>query len=228
MIGEDSRPDEQGWEDDATDVHRREEMVRTQIERRGVRDPRVLAAMRAVPRHLFVPPRLRDEAYSDQALSIGHGQTISQPYIVAAMLSLLELKGEETALDVGAGSGYQTALLSRLASEVVAIERIPELAEAARERLQRLGYDNVRILVGDGTGGFPDEAPFDAIVVGAGSPEVPRPLIAQLAEGGRLAIPVGDRSLQRMCLVRKEGSRVRIEDGMGCVFVPLIGEHGWN
>jgi len=228
VIAEDSRPDEPGWEDDPTDVQRREEMVRTQIERRGIRDPRVLAAMRAVPRHLFVPPRLRDEAYSDQALSIGHSQTISQPYIVAAMLSLLELKGEETVLDVGAGSGYQTALLSRLAGDVVAIERIPELADAARERLQRLGCDNVRVRVGDGTGGFPEEAPFDAIVVGAGSPEVPRPLIRQLAEGGRLVIPVGDRSLQRMCLVRKEGGRVRTEDGIGCVFVPLIGEYGWS
>jgi protein-L-isoaspartate(D-aspartate) O-methyltransferase len=203
-------------------------MVRTQIERRGVCDPRVLAAMRAVPRHLFVPPRSREDAYADQALAIGHGQTISQPYIVAAMLELLEFKGTEKVLDVGAGSGYQTALLSRLAREVVAIERLDQLAGAAAERLRELRCDNVRVIVGDGTAGAPDEAPFDAIVVGAGSPDVPQPLVDQLAENGRLVIPVGDRWLQRMCLVRKQGSRVRMQDGMGCVFVPLVGEYGWS
>ncbi len=184
--------------------------------------------MRTVPRHLFLPPAQVDQAYSDQALAIGHGQTISQPYIVAAMLELLGLEGPEKVLDVGVGSGYQTALLSRLCREVIGVERIVELAEAAAGRLRLLGIANARIVVADGTLGCADEAPFDAIVVGAGAPEVPRPLLEQLAEGGRLVIPVGDRSLQRMCLARKAAGGVKVEDGMGCVFVPLLGEHGWR
>jgi protein-L-isoaspartate(D-aspartate) O-methyltransferase len=214
--------------DDEDWRRQREHMVRSQLDRRGIRDARVLAAMAAVPRHLFVPERSRSEAYGDQALAIGHGQTISQPYIVAAMLELLALRGDEKVLDVGVGSGYQTALLSGLAREVIGIERVEALAQAAEERLCSLGCENTRVLVGDGTLGLPDEAPFGAIVVAAAAPEVPRPLLDQLAEGGRLVIPVGDRSLQRMCVVRKEAGRTRIDDGMGCVFVPLIGEYGWS
>ena len=228
MSDPDKPADRRTEEDEARHRARREEMVRAQIERRGVRDQRVLAAMRAVPRHWFVPPRQVDQAYTDQALAIGHGQTISQPYIVASMLELLGLQGTEKVLDVGAGSGYQTALLSHLAREVIAIERIPELAEAAAEALRLLGCGNVRVVVGDGSLGLPEEAPFDAIVVGAGAPEVPRPLVEQLAVGGKLVIPVGDRSLQQLCLARKEASGLRVEDGMGCVFVPLVGEHGWS
>lgn len=206
---------------------RRLNMVRTQIERRRVTDDRVIEAMRAVPRHLFVPDHLRAEAYSDQALPIGHGQTISQPYIVATMLEALRLQGSEKALDIGAGSGYQTALLSLLAREVIGVERIPELARAAAARLAALGYDNARVLEADGTAGVDEAAPFDAIIVGAGSPEVPRPLIRQLASGGRLVIPVGDRHLQKIVTVRKTKDGVEMQDGIGCVFVPLLGEYGW-
>jgi protein-L-isoaspartate(D-aspartate) O-methyltransferase len=214
--------DEQYWR------QQRYDMVQTQIERRRVSDPRVLAAMREVPRHPFVPDHMRGEAYSDQALPIGHGQTISQPYIVATMLEALALRGPEKALDIGAGSGYQTAVLSRLCEEVIGIERIPELARAAAARLAKLGYLNATIIEGDGTAGVKAEAPFDAIIAGAGSPEVPRPLVAQLAVGGRLVIPVGDRHLQKIVIVRKTEDGVKMEDGIGCVFVPLVGEYGWG
>jgi protein-L-isoaspartate(D-aspartate) O-methyltransferase len=202
-------------------------MVRAQIEPRGVRDPRVLEAMRCVPRHLFLPDRLRSQAHSDEALPIGEGQTISQPYIVAAMLAALRLQGTEKVLDVGAGSGYQTALLSRLAREVIGIERLPVLAERAAACLAGLGYDNARIVLADGTLGYAQEAPYDAIIVGAGAPQVPEPLVEQLAAGGRLVIPVGDRYLQRLLTVTRTADGRRTEDGIGCVFVPLIGEHGW-
>jgi len=202
-------------------------MVSTQIERRRVTDERVLEAMRRVPRHRFVPDHLRAEAYTDQALPIGYGQTISQPYIVATMLEALKLQGHEKALDIGAGSGYQTALLSLLAREVIGIERIPELARAAAARLAALGYDNALVVEGDGTAGMEEAAPFDAIIVAAGSPEVPKPLIRQLASGGRLVIPVGDRHLQKIVTVRKTADGVEMQDGIGCVFVPLLGEYGW-
>lgn len=214
--------DEQYWRQQCHD------MVQTQIERRRVSDSRVLAAMREVPRHLFVPDHMRGEAYSDQALPIGHGQTISQPYIVATMLEALALRGPEKTLDIGAGSGYQTAVLSRLCEQVIGIERIPELARAAAARLAKLGYVNATITEGDGTAGVKAEAPFDAIIAGAGSPEVPRPLVAQLAVGGRLVIPVGDRHLQKIVTVRKTEDGVKMEDGIGCVFVPLVGEYGWG
>jgi len=202
-------------------------MVRTQIERRGVTDARVLEAMRTVPRHRLLPDRLRSQAYSDQAIPIGEGQTISQPYMVACMLEGLRLEGTEKALDVGAGSGYQTALLSVLCREVIGIERIPLLAERAAHRLKELGYQNARIVVGDGTLGYEEEAPYDAIIVGAGAPEVPQPLIDQLAVGGRLVIPVGDRYLQHLVTVTKGTRGTVTHDGIGCVFVPLLGEHGW-
>lgn len=202
-------------------------MVRTQIERRHVADRRVLEAMRKVPRHRFVPEHMQGAAYSDQALPIGHGQTISQPYIVATMLEALRLQGPERTLDVGAGSGYQTALLSLLCSEVIGVERIPELARTAAARLAELGYDNARVVEGDGTAGLPANAPFDAIIVGAGSPDVPQPLVRQLAPNGRLVIPIGDRHLQKIVTVRRTEDGVQTEDGIGCVFVPLLGEYGW-
>lgn len=205
----------------------RENMVRTQIERRGITDALVLSAMRRVPRHLFLPERLRSQAYTDQALPIGEGQTISQPYIVACMLAALKPTGKGKALDVGVGSGYQTALLSLLYTEVIGVERIVVLAERASKVLAELGYHNARVVVGDGSLGYEEESPFDAIVVGAGAPEVPRPLVEQLAIGGRLVIPVGDRYLQRIVTVTRTPRGTTTDEGIGCVFVPLLGEHGW-
>jgi protein-L-isoaspartate(D-aspartate) O-methyltransferase len=202
-------------------------MVRAQLERRGVRDRRVLDAMRNVPRHLFMPDRLRCQAYTDQALPIGEGQTISQPYIVAWMLEALRLRGREKALDVGVGSGYQAALLSVLCDRVIGIERVPALAERASRRLEELGYANVRVILADGTLGYEEEAPYDAIVVGAGAPEVPEPLVKQLAIGGRLVVPIGDRYLQHMAIVTRTERGTTTDEGIGCVFVPLLGKHGW-
>ena len=169
----------------------RNEMVRTQIQARGVRDPRVLQAMREVKRHLFVPGESAEDAYEDYPLPIGEGQTISQPYIVALMTELLELQPDDKVLEIGTGSGYQAAILSRLAREVRSIEIVPSLAETAGKRLDLLGYDNVHLRVGDGYKGWPDEAPFDAIIVTAAPPEIPQALVDQLAEGGRMVVPVG-------------------------------------
>jgi protein-L-isoaspartate(D-aspartate) O-methyltransferase len=194
---------------------------------------RVLEAMRAVPRHLFVPPHLRGSAYRDSPLPIDQGQTISQPYIVALMTELLELEGGEKVLEIGTGSGYQTAILSRLAAEVITVERFPSMAEEARDLLRRLGYENIRVYAGDGSLGWPDEAPYDAIVVTAASPEVPLPLKEQLADGGRLLVPVGPRWTQHLVRVRRRAAR-RVEEQfeteilIGVAFVPLIGEHGWQ
>jgi protein-L-isoaspartate(D-aspartate) O-methyltransferase len=220
-------PTEGASREEASWQAQREEMVRTQIVRRGISHPLVLEAMRAVPRHLLLPDRLRSQAYSDQALPIGEGQTISQPYIVACMLAALEPTGAGRALDVGVGSGYQTALLSRLYDDVVGVERVVTLAERARRQLEALGCANVRVVVADGTLGYPDAAPYDAIVVGAGAPEVPQPLVEQLSPEGRLVIPVGDRHLQRITTVTKAAHGSTTEEGLGCVFVPLLGEHGW-
>jgi protein-L-isoaspartate(D-aspartate) O-methyltransferase len=206
----------------------RERMVYNQIEARGVRDARVLETMRAVPRHQFVPPYQAEAAYRDTPLAIGQGQTISQPYIVALMTELLELKGDERVLEVGTGSGYQAAILSRLAAEVISVERFPSLAQEARERLARLGYENVRVEVGDGTLGWPQDAPYDAIIVTAASPEMPEPLPGQLADGGRLVAPVGPRWAQHLVRVRREGGRFKRETSIGVAFVPLIGTHGWQ
>jgi protein-L-isoaspartate(D-aspartate) O-methyltransferase len=207
---------------------RREQMVRSQIEARGVRDERVLAAMRAVPRHLFVPAYQAGSAYRDTPLAIGQGQTISQPYIVALMTELLELRGDERVLEIGTGSGYQAAVLSRLAAEVITIERFASLAEEARERLTGLGMDNVRVEVGDGTLGWPQGAPYDAVIVTAASPDMPEPLPEQLADGGRLVAPVGPRWTQRLVRVRREGGAFKRESLIGVAFVPLIGAHGWQ
>jgi protein-L-isoaspartate(D-aspartate) O-methyltransferase len=199
------------------------QMVEDQIEARGVRDPRVLDAMRQVPRHELVPPFQRDLAYEDRPLPIGHGQTISQPYVVAAMTEALGLKGGERVLEIGTGSGYQAAVLSKLAKEIYSIEIVPELAQRARADLARLGYANVEVRQGDGWRGWPEKAPFDAIVVTAAPEEVPPDLIAQLAVGGRLVIPVGGRE-QQLMVVRKTPEGVTREVLFGVRFVPMRGE----
>jgi protein-L-isoaspartate(D-aspartate) O-methyltransferase len=203
-------------------------MVANQIEMRGIRDPRVLAAMRAVPRHRFVPPYQAGAAYRDSPLPIGQGQTISQPYIVALMTEMLELEGDERVLEIGTGSGYQAAILGQLATEVISVERFASLAQEARERLAALEYDNVRIEVGDGSLGWPEGAPYDAIIVTAASPGVPSPLEEQLAEGGCLVVPTGQRWTQSLVRVRRKGGRLKRETTIGVAFVPLIGEHGWQ
>jgi protein-L-isoaspartate(D-aspartate) O-methyltransferase len=201
----------------------RKRMVEEQIEARGVRDPRVLDAMRQVPRHELVPASQRDRAYEDRPLPIGHGQTISQPYVVAAMTDALQLTGGERVLEIGTGSGYQAAILSKLAKEVYSIEIVPELAQRARADLARLGYANVEVRQGDGWRGWPEKAPFDAIVVTAAPEEVPPDLIAQLAVGGRLVIPVGGRE-QQLMVVRKTPEGITREVLFGVRFVPMRGE----
>lgn len=207
----------------------REWMVESQIRRRGITDPRVLRAMRTVPRHLFVPRDLWDQAYNDYPLPIGEGQTISQPYIVALMTEALELTGTEKVLEVGAGSGYQAAILAELAKEVYTIERIPELARHAEKILKQLGYRNVQVIVGDGTKGWKPQAPYDAIIVTAGAPQVPGPLVEQLALGGRLVIPVGDQYSQSLTRIRRTmKGDLKTEYLGGCRFVKLIGEYGWK
>ncbi len=206
----------------------RERMVREQLESRGIRDQRLLQVMRELPRHLFIPPDMAREAYHDNPLPIGTGQTISQPYMVALMTELLALRGGEKVLEVGTGSGYQAAILGKMAREVISIEKHGNLAEEARERLRSLGIGNVEVRVGDGSLGLPDEAPFDAIIVTAGAPGIPRPLTEQLADGGRLVIPVGSSGMQTLTLVTREGGEYRTEEKGGCVFVPLVGRHGWK
>jgi|UniRef100_A0A7V6A1I6 protein-L-isoaspartate(D-aspartate) O-methyltransferase len=206
----------------------RQAMVETQIRRRGVLDSRVLAAMAKVPRHRFIPRHLWEQAYSDYPLPIGEEQTISQPYIVALMTEALELTGPEKVLELGTGSGYQAAILAELAAQVFTIERIPALARTAQQVLASLGYANVQVIVADGTLGWPGEAPFDAILVTAGSPQIPPPLVDQLAMGGRLVIPVGDRYSQILTRVRRTPEGLKQEYLGGCRFVKLIGRHGWQ
>jgi protein-L-isoaspartate(D-aspartate) O-methyltransferase len=208
--------------EDAHTQEARQWMVREQLRARGIRDARVLRAMEQVPRHLFVPSQERDAAYADNPLPIGHGQTISQPQMVATMLESLELTGNERVLDVGAGSGYQTALLAQLTSEVYAIEIIPELAEMARRNLAEAGIRNVEVIQGDGREGWPEAAPYDGIVVAAGAPEVPQALLDQLAEGGRMLIPVGEQFGQVLTRIRKRGGRYTRERLTLCAFVPLV------
>jgi protein-L-isoaspartate(D-aspartate) O-methyltransferase len=200
----------------------RERMVRTQLAERGIREVRVLDAMSRVPRHEFVPETLRQEAYEDHPLPIGEGQTISQPYIVAAMLEHLALQTIDRVFEVGTGSGYVTALLSLLCSEVYSVERHAQLAALAESTLHRLGYRNMKIRVGDGSQGWPEYAPFDAILVSAATPEMPPALFAQLREGGRLVVPVGPPSSQELQLIGKIGGEPEVRVLEGCRFVPLV------
>ncbi len=206
----------------------RRDMVARQIRERGIRSAAVLVAMEAVPRHWFVPIERIQDAYSDAALPVGEGQTISQPYVVAKCAEALALEGHERVLEVGAGTGYQAAVLSLLAREVVAVEAIPALAGSARERLTRLGYSNVQVEDGDGSLGFPGEAPFDAILVSAAAPSVPQPLMDQLADGGRLVIPVGQSDHQQLLRIVKEGNRTTEQQLFACRFVQLVGRFGWR
>jgi protein-L-isoaspartate(D-aspartate) O-methyltransferase len=205
----------------------RSRMVEHQIRARGITNPRLLTAMREIPRHLFIPPPYNTSAYEDAPLPIGNGQTISQPYIVALMTELLDPRPEDHVLEIGAGSGYQAAILSKLVRHVTTIERIPGVADLARRNLAELGLKNISIIVGDGTLGYPGHAPYDGIIITAATPEIPQPLIDQLAVGGILVAPVGSRDIQELVtLTRTEIGIARASHG-GVRFVPLIGEHGW-
>jgi protein-L-isoaspartate(D-aspartate) O-methyltransferase len=206
----------------------RRQMVRTQIAARGLSDDRVLEAMRIVPRHLFIPAAHQAAAYEDRPLPIGEGQTISQPFMVAAMTAALAPPPEGRVLEVGTGSGYQAAVLAQLAREVFSIERHASLAERATAALAAAGVSNVRVVVGDGSQGLAGEAPFDGILVTAGAPAVPDVLLEQLAEGGRLVIPVGPPAHQTLTIVTRRGDRYHRQAGEDCVFVPLIGRFGWT
>ena len=206
----------------------RDDMVERQIVRRGIHDSAVIEALRRVPRHLFVPPSAAASAYQDRPLAIDCGQTISQPYMVALMTAKLDTRPQSRVLEVGTGSGYQTAVLAELVEEVVSIERHPQLAETARARLDALGYNNVEIIEGDGSQGHPEGAPYDGIVVTAGSPALPHSLQEQLALGGRLVCPVGPRDLQRLYVVRRTDTGFDQDEGIRCMFVPLIGAEGWG
>lgn len=201
----------------------RQEMVKAQLELRGIRDERLLEAMRRVPRHIFVPRDYWDEAYEDHPLPIGYGQTISQPYIVAVMTELLNPQPTDRILEVGTGSGYQAAVLSKLVEKVYSIEIVPELGKHAAETLRRHGYDNVEVIVGDGYRGLPKEAPFDGIIVTAAPRETPKPLLEQLKVGGRLVIPVGDSSQELKVYTRTEEGH-RVQSVFGVRFVPMTGE----
>ncbi len=203
-------------------------MVERQLRRRGITDVRVLAAMEAAPRHEFVPETQRGRAYADSALPIGEGQTISQPWIVAAICQALELSGSERVLEIGSGSGYSAAVLSHLAAEVIGIERHESLAAAARRALDRIGIENVELLVGDGSRGMPERAPFEAIAVHATAPAPPRSLLGQLADGGRLVVPIATDRADLLTVFRRRGDELRSEEIGPCRFVPLIGEEGFE
>lgn len=205
----------------------RHSMVEEQIRKRGIQSLRVLSALERVPRHFFVPEELRAYAYEDRALKIAGGQTISQPYMVAVMTEYLALEGSERTLEVGTGSGYQAAILAELASEVVTVERNEFLAASARERLSSLGYRNIQTVVNDGTLGVPHCAPFDAILVAAAAPAIPPLLFEQLAEGGRMVVPVGDAEKQMLLRIRKIEGKAAEEKLFACQFVPLRGRYGW-
>jgi protein-L-isoaspartate(D-aspartate) O-methyltransferase len=206
----------------------RERMVEEHLAARGVADPRVLEAMRRVPRHRFVQEALRERAYGDHPLPIGEEQTISQPFIVGLMTSLLELSGREKVLEVGTGSGYQTAVLAALARRVCSIERLPRLAERARATLEALGHANVWVRVGNGALGWPDEAPFDRIIVTAAGPSIPPPLVQQLADGGRMVLPVGSAENQVLTVVDNVGGEIRQRTHGECKFVKLVGKYAWE
>jgi protein-L-isoaspartate(D-aspartate) O-methyltransferase len=203
-------------------------MVEHDLRRRGIRDTGVLDAMSAIPRHLFVPPEERPHAYEDRALPLEVGQTISQPFMVAAMTEALRIRPGDRVLEIGTGSGYQTAVLAALAEHVYSVERIGDLQGAAREVLEEIGVANVSFLIGDGSLGWPVHAPFDRILVGAGAPSVPDPLREQLSpHDGRMVIPVGDHDLQELVALTRSGDAWKTEPLMGCRFVPLVGDEGW-
>ena len=206
----------------------REEMVRHQIEARGIKDPLVLTAFRSVPRHLFVSEALRDQAYGDYPLPIGEQQTISQPYIVAEMTQALELREDDRVLEIGTGSGYQAAILAEIVYRVYTVERIRSLYIQARKLLDKLRYHNIVMRCGDGTAGWKDESPFDAIIVTAGAPDIPEKLLNQLAEGGRMVVPVGNQHSQDLIKVVKDKKGIHKSNLGGCRFVKLIGEQGWK
>jgi protein-L-isoaspartate(D-aspartate) O-methyltransferase len=207
--------------------HSRQAELRATLEWAGLHDRRVLDAVEATRRDLFVPTELEDQAYNDSALSIGLGQTISQPYMVALMTQELALNGDELVLEIGTGSGYQAAILSQLCGEVVTVERLPELAEKAQNVLSNIGCANIEFCVGDGTLGWPARAPFDGIIVTAAAPEVPAPLFDQLKMGGRLVIPIGAGPIQTLVVVTRQGPEPAVRNVCGCRFVKLIGEAGW-
>jgi protein-L-isoaspartate(D-aspartate) O-methyltransferase len=209
-------------------AQQRARMIAEQLRARGIGEERVLAAMAKVPREAFVAPEDRPNAYGDFPLPIGAGQTISQPYIVAAMVATLDVQPTDRVLEIGAGTGYEAAILGELAGEVWTIERHAELAQRAREILAELGYANVQVVHGDGSRGLPEHAPFDRIVVAAGAPRIPEALLAQLADGGRLIVPVGTREEQQLELVRKLGDQISVSRHELCRFVPLVGEEGWE
>ena len=206
----------------------RHAMIAAQLRRRGIRDERVLRAMGKVPRHMFVPASLQATAYDDNPVPIGEGQTISQPFIVAYMLESLLITPESRVLEIGTGTGYQAALLGELAHEVYTMERVFALFSTAMENLERLGYSNVEVIHGDGTRGLPERAPFDRIIVAAAAPDIPTALFEQLAEGGRMIIPVGTPELQDLLLVRKQDGLPTTQQLEGCRFVPLLGEQGFR
>ncbi len=206
----------------------REFMVNTQLISRGIKDERVLNAMRKVPRHLFVDESIQYKVYDDMALPIGEGQTISQPYMVAIMTELLELKGNEKVLEIGTGSGYQAAILAELSKEVYTIERVDVLAQNAEERFHSLGYTNIHVKAGDGTLGWPEEAPFDRIIITAATPKIPDVLMEQLSEEGIIIAPVGERFSQQLLKRTKSSGQYSDEYHTPCIFVPLIGKYGWE
>ena len=206
----------------------RRTMVESQIRKRGVTSERVLEAMATVPRHEFIPAQFLDDAYADKPLPIGEGQTISQPYMVAAMTEALNLRGTERVLEIGTGSGYQAAVLSSLARQVITVESHTSLALAAQARLTKLGYTNVHVHNGDGSAGLPDAAPYDAILVTAGAPQIPQVFANQLREGGRIVIPVGDRENQNLVCAQKKNGELKSRVLFGCKFVLLLGRYGWN
>jgi protein-L-isoaspartate(D-aspartate) O-methyltransferase len=203
-------------------------MVQRQLRRRGIEDERVLAAMAAVPREHFVPDEIRPSAYNDSALPIGHEQTISQPWVVAAICQALRLEGSENVLEIGTGSGYSAAVLAKLAGRVISIERVPELGETARRKLEELGVSNVEVIVEDGSRGYPQEAPYDGIAVHAATPEAPHSLLAELATDGRLVVPIATGSADLLVAFIRENGELRQETIGPCRFVPLIGAEGFN
>jgi protein-L-isoaspartate(D-aspartate) O-methyltransferase len=203
-------------------------MVEGQLRRRGIRDENVLRAMAEVPRHEFIPINYREQAYQDKPVPIGEDQTISQPYIVAAMISSLQVEPSHTVLEIGTGTGYQAAVLSRLSGKVVSIERHAALADEARRLFERLGYDNISVIVGDGSLGLPGHAPYDRIIVAAAAPSIPEPLLQQLNDNGRIVIPVGTTEVQVLQLARKSGGEIFTSNLESCRFVPLLGEGGFS